>query len=151
MVGGCNDDAELLSVVPVCGSKHTHFGTASTVVWSLALHFVKISCCSSRAALAYLVNFDIHFPGGCYDRFSLPVRTEWRRFRGQRDLDYSASRVWWLCTLLHGKAKAQGTRPSKPKKKGTCLIGNSRGIAAQVQTTSVGFRQGIGHLPVSVT
>ena len=53
-------------------------------------------------------------------------------FRGWKDLDYSAPRVQWLCTLLHGKARAQGTRPSKPEKKGTCLIGNSRGIAARV-------------------
>ena len=77
--------------------------------------------------------------------------TKQRWFGGQRDLDYSTPRVWWLHTLLHRKAKAQGTRPSKPKKKGTCLIGNSRGIAARVQVTSVGFGQGVGHLPVSIT
>ena len=77
--------------------------------------------------------------------------TEQRRFRGRRDLDYSIPRVQWLRTLLCGKAKAQGTRPSKPKKKGTCLIGNSRGIAARVRMTSVGFGQGVGHLPVSIT
>ena len=57
---------------------------------------------------------------------------EQRMFGGRGDLDYSAPRVQWLCTLLHGKAKAQGTRPSKSEKKGTCLIGNSRGIAVQV-------------------
>ena len=57
---------------------------------------------------------------------------EQRWFRGWRDLDYSTPRVWWLCTPLHGKAKAQGTRPSKPEKKGTCPIRNSRGIAARV-------------------
>ena len=57
---------------------------------------------------------------------------EQRMFGGQGDLDYSAPRVRWLCTLLHGKAKAQGTRPSKSEKKGTCLIGNSRGITVQV-------------------
>ena len=69
----------------------------------------------------------------CYDRFSLPVRDRTEgRFGGWRDLDYSAPRVWWLHTPLHGKAKAQGTRPSKPEKKGTRPIGNSRGIAAQV-------------------
>ena len=73
------------------------------------------------------------------------------RFRGQRNLDYSAPRVWWLRTLLRRKAEVQGSRPSKPEKKGTCLIGNSRGIAAQVWTTSVGFGQGVGHLPVSIT
>ena len=57
---------------------------------------------------------------------------EQRRFGGRRDLDYSAPRVQWLRTPLHGKAEAQGTRPSKPEKKGTCPIGNSRGIAVQV-------------------
>ena len=35
--------------------------------------------------------------------------------------------------MLHRKAEAQGARPSKPEKKGTRLIGNSRGIAAQVR------------------
>ena len=59
--------------------------------------------------------------------------TEQRMFRGQRDLDYSAPRVWWLRTPLHGKAEVQGTRPSKPEKKGMRLIGNSRGIAARVR------------------
>ena len=58
--------------------------------------------------------------------------TEQRRFGGWRDLDYSAPRVQWLCTPLRGKAKVQGSRPSKTKKKGTRLIGNSRGIAARV-------------------
>ena len=58
---------------------------------------------------------------------------EWRWFGGRRDLDYSAPRVRWLCTPLRGKAEVQGTRLSKPKKKGTCLIRNSRGIAAQVR------------------
>ena len=53
-------------------------------------------------------------------------------FRGRRDLDCSAPRVRWLRTPLHGKAEAQGSRPSKPKKKGTHPIGNSRGIAARV-------------------
>ena len=70
---------------------------------------------------------------GCYDQFSLPVGTENRggsEVRG--DLDYSAPRVQWLRTPLHGKAEAQGTRPSKPEKKGMCLIGNSRGIAVRV-------------------
>ena len=57
---------------------------------------------------------------------------EQRMFGGQRDLDYSALRVWWLRTPLRGKAEAQGTRPSKPKKKETCPIGNSRGIAVRV-------------------
>ena len=42
----------------------------------------------------------------------------------------STPRVWWLCTLLHGKAEVQGIRPSKPEKKGTHPIRNSRGIAA---------------------
>ena len=50
--------------------------------------------------------------------------TEQRRFGGRRDLDYS--------TPLRGKAEAQGSRPSKPEKKGTRLIGNSRGIAVRV-------------------
>ena len=72
---------------------------------------------------------------------------EQRWFGSQRDLDYSALRVQWL----HRKAKVQGARLSKPEKKGMCPIGNSRGIAAQVQTTSVGFGQGIGHLLVSIT
>ena len=58
--------------------------------------------------------------------------TEQRRFGGQKDLDYSTPRVQWLHTPLHGKAEVQGTRLSKPEKKGTHLIGNSRGIAARV-------------------
>ena len=57
---------------------------------------------------------------------------EQRGFRGQRDLDCSAPRVRWLCTPLRRKAEAQGSRPSKPEKKGTRPIGNSRGIAARV-------------------
>ena len=89
--------------------------------------------------------------GGCYNWFFLPVGTKQRWFGGQRDLDYSAPRVWWLHTQLHGKAKVQGARLSKPEKKGTCLIGNSRDITAQVWMTSVRFGQGVGHLPMSVT
>ena len=58
---------------------------------------------------------------------------EQRWFGGRRDLDYSAPRVQWLRTPLRGKAEAQGTRPSKPEKKGTCPIGNSRRIAVQVR------------------
>ena len=58
---------------------------------------------------------------------------EQRGFGGRRDLDCSAPRVWWLCTPLRGKAEAQGSRPSKPEKKGTRLIGNSRGIAVRVR------------------
>ena len=82
----------------------------------------------------------------------MPVGTEQNRGSdGHGDLDYSKPRVQWLCTLLHGKAKAQGERPSKPEKKEMRPIRNSRGIAAQVQTTSVGFRQDIGHLLVSIT
>ena len=77
--------------------------------------------------------------------------TEQTWFRGRKDLDYSAPRVQWLHTLLHGKAKVQGTRPSKPEKKGTHPIGNSRGLAAEVRMTSIGFGQGVGHLPVSIT
>ena len=57
---------------------------------------------------------------------------EQRGFGGQRDLDYSAPRVRWLCTPLGGKAEAQGTRPSRPEKKRMRPIGNSRGIAARV-------------------
>ena len=57
---------------------------------------------------------------------------EQRWFRDQRDLDYSAPRVWWLRTLLRRKAEVQGTRPSRPEKKGTRPIGNSRGIAVWV-------------------
>ena len=53
-------------------------------------------------------------------------------FGGRRDLDCSALRVQWLCTPLRGKAEAQGSRPSKPEKKGTRLIGNSREIAVRV-------------------
>ena len=75
--------------------------------------------------------------GGCRCDVLQPVllagrEMEQRRFGGQRDLDYSALRVQWLRTPLHGKADTQGTRPSKPEKKGTCPIGNSRGIAARV-------------------
>ena len=58
--------------------------------------------------------------------------TEQRQFGGQKDLDYSTPRVRWLCTPLCGKAEAQGTRLSKPEKKGTRPIGSSRGIAARV-------------------
>ena len=63
-----------------------------------------------------------------------PHQLGWRTevVRRSEDLDYSALRVRWLCTPLHGKAEAQGTRPSKPEKKGTCPIRNSRGIAARV-------------------
>ena len=57
---------------------------------------------------------------------------EQRGFGGRRDLDCGAPRVRWLRTPLRGKAKAQGTRPSKPEKKGMRPIGNSRGIAVQV-------------------
>ena len=57
---------------------------------------------------------------------------EQRWFGGQRDIDYSAPRVQWLRTPLRGKAEAQGTRLSKPEKKGMRPIGNSRGIAVQV-------------------
>ena len=92
-----------------------------------------------------------HSGRNCYDQFSSPVGMEQRGFGCRKDLDYSALRVQWLRTLLHGKAEAQGTRLSKPEKKGMRPIGNSRGIAARVWTTSVGFRQGVGHLPVSVT
>ena len=72
--------------------------------------------------------------GGCRCDVLQPVllagrETEQRRFGGQRDLDYSTPRVRWLCTLLHRKAEAQGTRLSKPEKKGTRPIRNSRGIA----------------------
>ena len=57
---------------------------------------------------------------------------EQRGFGGQRDLDYSIPRVRWLRTLLRRKAEAQGTRLSKPEKKGTHPIRNSRGIAVRV-------------------
>ena len=53
-------------------------------------------------------------------------------FGGQRDLDCSAPRVQWLHTPLRGKAEVQGKRPSRPEKKGTRPIGNSRGIAVRV-------------------
>ena len=68
----------------------------------------------------------------CYDRFSLLVRMEQRWFGGRKDLDYSTPRVQWLHTPLHRKSEAQGTRLSKPEKKGMHPIGNSRGIAARV-------------------
>ena len=87
----------------------------------------------------------------CYNRFSSPVGTEQRWFGGQEDLDYSSLRVQWLRTPLRRKAEVQGARLSKPEKKRTRPIGNSRGIAVWVQTTSVRFRQGVGHLPVSIT
>ena len=57
---------------------------------------------------------------------------EQKWFGGWKDLDCSAPRVWWLRTPLRRKAEAQGTRPSKPEKKGTHPIRNSRGIAVQV-------------------
>ena len=62
---------------------------------------------------------------------------EQRQFGGWRDLDYSIPRVRWLRTLLCRKAEVQGTRPSKPKKKGMCPIGDSRGIAARVRTVGL--------------
>ena len=68
----------------------------------------------------------------CYNRFSSLVGMEQRWFGGWKDLDCSTPRVQWLHTPLHRKAEAQETRPSKPEKKGTCLIGNSRGLAARV-------------------
>ena len=80
--------------------------------------------------------YGIHFEpskcllNACYDWFSSLVGMEQRWFEGWRDLDYSALRVQWLCTLLCRKAEVQGTRLSKPEKKGTCLIRNSRDIAA---------------------
>ena len=63
-----------------------------------------------------------------------PHWSGWNReqFGGRSDLDYSTPRVRWLRTPLRGKAEVQGTRPSKPEKKGTRLIRNSRGIAARV-------------------
>ena len=57
---------------------------------------------------------------------------EQRWFGGRKDLDCSTPRVRWLRTPLRGKAEAQGTRLSKPKKKGTRPIGNSSRIAARV-------------------
>ena len=87
----------------------------------------------------------------CYDWFSSLVGMEQRWFGGWRDLDYSTPRVWWLHTPLCRKAKAQGAKLIRPEKKGTHLIGNSRGVAAQVWTTSVRCGQSIGHLPVSIT
>ena len=57
---------------------------------------------------------------------------EQRTFGGQEDLDYSAPRVRWLRTPLRRKAKAQGTRLSRPEKKGMRPIRNSRGIAVRV-------------------
>ena len=58
----------------------------------------------------------------CYNRFSSLVRMEQRWFGGWKDLDYSTPRVQWLHTPLHRKSEAQGTRPSKPEKKGMHLI-----------------------------
>ena len=53
------------------------------------------------------------------------------------DLDYSAPRVQWLHTLLRRKAEAQGARPSKPEKKGTCLsVDNFCQIRARCWTPS---------------
>ena len=65
--------------------------------------------------------------------------TEQRRFGGRKDLDCNAPRVQWLRTPLCRKAKVQGTKPSKPEKKGTHLIGNSRGLAAQVGRLLLGL------------
>ena len=83
---------------------------------------------------------------------SSPCWSEWTeqmvRWLGRSD--YSMLSIWWLHTLLCRKAEAQGAARSIPKKKGTHPIGNSRGVATWVWTTSVRFRQGIGHL-VSVT
>ena len=77
-------------------------------------------------------------------------RAEWM-VGGSGDLDYSGLRVQWLCTPLHRKAKAQEGRLSNSEKKGMCPIGNSRGVAARVWMTSIGFRRGIGHPLVSIT
>ena len=56
---------------------------------------------------------------------------EQKWFGGWKDLDCSAPRVQWLCTLLRRKGEAQGSRPSKPEKKGMRLIENSSRIAAR--------------------
>ena len=71
---------------------------------------------------------------------------EQRRFGGREDLDCSAPRVQWLRTPLCRKAEAQGTKLSKPKRKGTCLIGNSRGIAVQVRQLLSGSGKALNHL-----
>ena len=106
-----------------------------TTMWVLPLQFVPLL---SHLPSTARVNTPPSAPPpatptSCYDRFSSPVGMENRRgFGGRRDLDCSAPRVWWLRTPLRGKAEAQGSRPSKPEKKGTRPIGNSRGIAVRV-------------------
>ena len=74
----------------------------------------SLSICSRSSLLSSKSSFLLSIAWWCYDQFSSPVRMEQRQFGGQRDLDYSTPRVWWLCALLHGKAEMQGTRLSKP-------------------------------------
>ena len=83
---------------------------------------------------------------------------EQRWFGGRGDLDYSAPRVRWLRTPLRtplrGKAEAQGSRPSKPeqaREEGDVPDREQQRDSCPSRATSVGFGQGIGHLPVSVT
>ena len=115
---------------------------------------IRFRCWHQGNLAERIMHYNLH--GGLTRDLLRPVLLagrdrEQRGFRGRRDLDYSVPRVQWLRTPLCGKAEAQGTRLSKPEKKGTRPIGNSRGIAVRVGRLLVGFRQGIGHLPVSVT
>ena len=50
---------------------------------------------------------------------------EQRGFRGRRDLDCSAPRVWWLRTPLRRKAEVQGTRLRKPRRRGRARSGTA--------------------------
>ena len=103
------------------------------------LAFLSTSLTVPSRVLSVAISKDSSFPLFNISRRSLlrPVLLAGRdgeqgRFRGRRDLDNSTPRVRWLRTPLRGKAEAQGTRPSKPEKKETRPIGNSRRIAVRV-------------------
>ena len=103
------------------------------------LAFLSTSLTVPSRVLSVAISKDSSFPLFNISRRSLlrPVLLAGRdgeqgRFGGRRDLDNSTPRVQWLRTPLRGKAEAQGTRPSKPEKKETRPIGNSRRIAVRV-------------------
>ena len=87
----------------------------------------------------------------CYDRFSSPVRTEGRGGSEVEEILTAAHREFGGCThCCVGKPKRreqdrasqeEGDAPDREQQKNSCPS----------RATSVGFGQGIGHLPVSVT
>ena len=87
----------------------------------------------------------------CYDRFSSPVGTENRGGSEVREILTAAHREFGGCAhCCAGKPKRreqdragreEGDVPDREQQKNSCPS----------RATSVGFGQGIGHLPVSVT